>query len=271
MSRTGIILCGGRSSRMGRAKAWLPWFGTTMIEHVVANVSAAVDEVVVVTSDEVDLPPLDVRVVVDREPGGGPLVGLREGLRAATTDLAFVTSVDAPFLELDFVEGLFAIGGAAAPVADGHVQVLSAIYPCAGWSKADDLLRQGIRRPLGLLEALDYQPIEFVPSNGPPAWQGFNTPKEYLDAIREREPSATAEIEFLSRAAKRMDRPSVRVPVGTLGELFARLPDSEGLISDGRLRQSQLVCLGGRDFVRDLSVPVGPDERVSVIDALAGG
>ncbi|MFP6655690.1 MAG: molybdenum cofactor guanylyltransferase, partial [Myxococcota bacterium] len=116
MSRAGIILCGGRSSRMGRAKAWLPWFGTTMIEHVVANVRAAVNEVIVVTSDEVDLPPLDVQVVVDPEPGGGPLVGICAGLKSAKADLAFVTSVDAPFLELDFVEGLFEVGGAAAPV-----------------------------------------------------------------------------------------------------------------------------------------------------------
>ena len=32
MSRAGIVLCGGRSSRMGRAKAWLPWFGGALVE-----------------------------------------------------------------------------------------------------------------------------------------------------------------------------------------------------------------------------------------------
>ena len=271
MKRAGIVLCGGRSSRMGRAKAWLPWFGKTMIEHVVATLRPVVDEVIVVTSEEVDLPPLGARVVIDRAQGEGPLVGIREGLKAATADLAMVTSVDAPFLGSEFIDGLFGMGCAAAPVADEHVQVLCAIYPCGAWRDADELLRQGIRRPLRLLEGLEYKPVELALSGGPSPWEGFNTPEAYLDAIRARDPAATAEIEFLGRSASRMAQPSFRLPVGTLGELFARLPDSAALVADGRLRKSNLVCLGGRDLVRDLSVPVGPDERVSVIDALAGG
>ena len=271
MSRAGIVLCGGRSSRMGRAKAWLPWFGKTMIEHVVETVRPVVDEVIVVTSDVVDLPALGARVVLDREDGGGPLVGLREGLETATAEFAFVTSVDAPFLGDEFVENLFSYGKAAAPIADGHVQVLCAVYPCDAWRTADALLAQEIRRPLRLLEALDYHGVEYPASNETPAWKGFNTPEEYLAAVRSRDPEALAEIEFLGRSAGVVGRAKERIAIGTLGELFARLPDSAGLIEDGRLRKSHLVCLGGRDLVRDLSVPVGPGERVSVIDALAGG
>ncbi len=256
---------------MGRAKAWLPWFGMSMIEHVVSTLLPVVDEVIIVTSEEVDLPPLQARVVFDREQGGGPLVGIREGLRAATAELAFVTSVDTPFLRTDFVENLLTLGRAAAPVADGHVQVLSGVYPCAAWREADELLEQDIRRPLRLLERLDYQPIEYASTDGLPAWKGFNTPHEYLDAVRGREPGAVAEIEFLGRAARKRSRIHERLAVGTLGDLFAQVPESSGLISEGRIRKSHLVCLGGRDLVRDLSVPVGPGERVSVIDALAGG
>ncbi len=272
MSRAGVVLCGGRSSRMGRAKAWLPWFGTSMIEHVVARLLPVVDEVVVVTSRELDLPKLAAHIVVDRESDHGPLAGIRDGLAAATADHAFVTSVDAPFLEADFVKGMFAVGGAVAPVEDDYVQVLSAIYPCKVASKkADELLSRGIRRPLRLLEELGYKPLEAASSQDPPAWKGFNTPKEYLDAIRSRDPSATAEIEFLGRAARRVANARTRLPVGTLGEIFSQIPDSPALLSGGRVGESHLVCLGGRDLVRDLSVPVGAGELVSVIDALAGG
>jgi molybdopterin-guanine dinucleotide biosynthesis protein A len=256
---------------MGRAKAWLPWFGKTMIEHVVATLLPVVDEVIVVTSEEVDLPPLEARVIFDREQGGGPLVGIREGLRAARAEFAFVTSVDAPFLGSDFVEDLLALGCAAAPTADGHVQVLSAVYPCAAWRVADALLEQDSRRPLRLLERLDYKRIETTSTDGPAPWRGFNTPKEYLDSVRQREPDAVAEIEFLGRAARSRNRLHERLAVGTLGDLFAQVPDTSALLSEGRVRKSHLVCLGGRDLVRDLSVPVGPGERVSVIDALAGG
>jgi molybdopterin-guanine dinucleotide biosynthesis protein A len=264
---------------MGRAKAWLPWFGGSMIEVLVGRLGAIVDEVIVVTSAALDLPPLEARIVEDRDPGLGPLAGIREGLAVARSDLAFVTSVDAPFLTRAYVDGLFAMGGACAPLSEGHVQVLSAIYPRRAGVLADELLKQGARRPLALLEALDFKPIELpseaVPASGedgvPPAWRGFNTPREYLDGVRGVDPAAMAEVELLGRVALSHPSPRCRVPVGTLGEVLSALPGSTGLVEGGRVARAHLVSLGGRDLVRDLAVPVGPGERVSVIDALAGG
>lgn len=277
-SRTGIVLCGGRSSRMGRAKAWLPWFGPSMVEHVVARLLPAVDDVVVVTSAELDLPPLPARVVCDRAPELGPLAAIREGLAAAESKYAFVTSVDAPYLSAEFVRAMFALGRPAAPVAEDRIQVLSAIYPCAAWVRADELLSQGVRRPRVLLEEFGYEPIEQTASGHssdhssvPPAWTGFNTPTEYLDAVRSCDPDATAEVELLGRAAKKARASRHSLPVGTLGEILSRLPEPLSLIEDGRVAKSHIVSLGGRDLVRDLTVPVGPGENVSVIDALAGG
>ena len=37
MGTAGIVLCGGKSSRMGRAKAWLPWCGRPLVAHVVID------------------------------------------------------------------------------------------------------------------------------------------------------------------------------------------------------------------------------------------
>ena len=132
MKRAGIVLCGGRSQRMGRPKALLPWFGRTMIEHVVGLLSARVDEILVVTSSALTLPAsLAARVVVDREPERGPLAALRDGLAAARAERAFVTSSDAPFLTSDHVDALFAEaeahGRAAAVRADGFLQALLAV------------------------------------------------------------------------------------------------------------------------------------------------
>lgn len=245
-----------------------------MIEHVVDCLLPAVDEVVVVTSAELDLPRLPARVVSDPAPERGPLAAIREGLAAAKAEYAFVTSVDAPHLSTKFVLEMFALGMPAAPVADDRVQVLSAIYPCDAWKKADELLLQGVRRPLTLLEELAYKPIESASADrfsGPSAWVGFNTPAEYLAAVRLRDPDATADVELLGRAAKKTRASRHRLPVGTLGEVLSRLPDSLSLIDEGRVAKPHLVSLGGRDLVRDLAVPVGPDENVCVIDALAGG
>jgi molybdopterin-guanine dinucleotide biosynthesis protein A len=256
---------------MGRPKAWLPWFGRTLVEHVVGRLRPAVDEIVVVTSVDLDLPPLDVRVVRDTASGLGPLAGIRDGLAAVSAERAFVTSVDAPHVEPGHVEAMFAIGGAAAPVAEGRVQVLSAVYPGDAWSRADALLAEGERRPLRLLEAVGYKPVESLASDGTAPWHGFNTPEAYLAAVRAVDPLARARIELLGRVAAKAGLDRLDVPVGTVGALLDRLPRRLGVVRSGRVAKSYLACLGGRDLVRDLAPPVGPDETLSVLDALAGG
>ena len=108
-----------------------------------------------------------------------------------------------------------------------------------------------------------YHNIPIAPAEGKPAIEA--TLKQFVD------PNATAEVELLGRAAKKAAQSRYRLPVGSLGELLAQLPESLSLTHEGRVAKSHLVSLGGRDLVRDLAVPIGPDEQVSVIDALAGG
>lgn len=260
---------------MGRAKAWLPWFGKTMIEHVVGIVRPVVDEVIVVTSKSLSLPALDARVVEDRDAELGPLAGIRDGVEAAGSDLAFVTSTDAPFLTEEHVRTMLDYGTAVAPVSEGHVQVLSAVYPGSSWKKADDLLAGGQRRPLALLEAVGFTSIEIASRVGalPMPWQGFNTPDEYLFWSRAIDPDAKVRIELLGRAALGGTTRYFEAPVGRLSDVLSTpgMPESLDLVDDGRLRKPYIVSLGGRDLVRNLDLPIGPGEQVSVIDALAGG
>jgi molybdopterin-guanine dinucleotide biosynthesis protein A len=71
----GIVLCGGRSSRMGEPKAWLPFGDEVMLQRVVRVVKEAVDFVMVVAAPDQDIPnlPPDVLVVRDDLEGRGPL------------------------------------------------------------------------------------------------------------------------------------------------------------------------------------------------------
>ena len=149
MTTTGIVLCGGRSSRMGRDKPWLPWQGRPVLAHVVDRLAQAVDELVVVCAPGQSLPPTPARQVEDAEEGLGPLAGICAGLAASAPGLAFVTAADAPFLTPDFVRAMLATGGAAAPESDGRVHPLSAAYPSGAAGQARALLDAGRRRPLG--------------------------------------------------------------------------------------------------------------------------
>src|SRR5687768_14902369 len=74
----GIVLAGGRSTRMGRPKAALEWHGSTLLHRVAGIVGRVVDgPVVVVRAAGQELPglPPGARTVEDAREGRGPLQG----------------------------------------------------------------------------------------------------------------------------------------------------------------------------------------------------
>src|SRR3954453_23921421 len=99
----GVLVAGGRSSRMGTSKAHLEWHGSTLLRRVAGIVARGVDgPVVVVRAPGQELPalPAGVEVVDDAREGRGPLQGLAAGLAAvrAAAPVAFVSSTDVPLL-----------------------------------------------------------------------------------------------------------------------------------------------------------------------------
>jgi hypothetical protein len=126
-------------------------------------------------------------------------------------------------------------------------------------------------RPLFLLEMLDYQQ---VPEDGLPdlaSVRGFNSPDEYLEAVRHQMEGATAVIEFLGRSRLLMGCRELEVPVGTLADVLAHADPSLGLIDGDRIARPFLVSLDGHSFVRDVAIPVGAGEHVIILDASVGG
>jgi molybdopterin-guanine dinucleotide biosynthesis protein A len=249
---------------MGRPKAWLPWGGRPMIAHVVGMLGRVVDEVVVVSSETLELPPLDARIVRDRKPEFGPLAGIREGLAEIESEFAFVTGTDAPFLESAFVEKLLSFECAAAAEVDGFVQTLSAVYPRAGLPIAEEMLEAGRMRPLHLLEALEYRKV--LPQELPERThvRGFNTPEEYLAAVREIDPNATATIEFQGQAREAAGRDAIVVPVGTLAEVLSRAASADLPLRRTDALERYRVSLDGRIDFRDGTIPIGPDEHLII-------
>jgi molybdopterin-guanine dinucleotide biosynthesis protein A len=105
-SVSAIVLTGGKSSRMGRPKALLPFGGEPLISHVVRRLRMIFNRVIVVAAHEQELPGLDVELVRDEVAYQGPVAGIYFGLKAAAPEAAFVTSCDAPFLNLPLISYL---------------------------------------------------------------------------------------------------------------------------------------------------------------------
>ena len=162
MRTGGIVLAGGRSTRMGEPKATLPWHGTTLVDHVSRILRAAVDggPVVVVVAPGQSLPPLHaaIRTTTDEHEGRGPLEALAAGMRALAgdVDVVFVSSTDAPFLHPVFVRRVLAALqpgiDLVAPAAHGHRHPLAAAYRMTLLDLIGTRLAAGERRLAPLLD-----------------------------------------------------------------------------------------------------------------------
>src|SRR4051812_45001789 len=133
----GIVLAGGRSSRMGTPKAALEWHGSTLLRRIAGIVARSVDgPVVVVRAPGQSLParPAGVEVVEDAREGRGPLQGLAAGLAAVRdrAPVAYASSTDVPFLHPCFVRrvigALDADTDVVLPHVAGYPQPLAAAY-----------------------------------------------------------------------------------------------------------------------------------------------
>jgi len=106
VSVTGVILSGGRGTRMGGAdKGLLPFRGRTMVEWVLERLEPQVAEVLISVNQNLDrYLAFGHPVLTDRFTGfAGPLAGLHAGLLAARYELVMMVPCDTPFLPADLV------------------------------------------------------------------------------------------------------------------------------------------------------------------------
>jgi molybdopterin-guanine dinucleotide biosynthesis protein A len=190
----GIVLCGGKSTRMGAPKATLPFGPETMLQRVVRLLGTVVSPIVAVAARDQVLPELPKNVIVTRDEreAKGPLEGLRAGLAALpeSVDAAYVTSCDVPLLAPRFVERMVELLGdhdIAVVEIDGFPHPLSAVYRRDILPQVESLLAKDRLRPVFLFDATRtrrVRPEELVAVD--PQLQtlrNLNTREDYLAAL----------------------------------------------------------------------------------------
>ncbi|QDY86444.1 molybdenum cofactor guanylyltransferase [Paenibacillus polymyxa] len=105
---TGIIVAGGRSSRMGQDKALLQLGGVTVLERIAAVLGKVAGRVIVVTQDAQQYRGLGLETTTDLYPGLGPLSGIHAGLSASKTEWGIVVACDMPFVQPEILHALLA-------------------------------------------------------------------------------------------------------------------------------------------------------------------
>lgn len=191
-TRSALVLCGGRSARMGRDKAWLPFGGEALLVRVTRIVSSVVPDVTWVARPGQDLPPRPPGVAVVRDPldSQGPLAALAAALPQARGELVFVTGCDMPFLQPRLIERLFHLIGpeaACVPEVDGFPMTMCAVYRRSVAPTASALVAEGSLSLRDLLEAIVTRRIDAADLRDvDPALESFigcDTPERYAAAV----------------------------------------------------------------------------------------
>jgi molybdopterin-guanine dinucleotide biosynthesis protein A len=105
--QAGIILCGGKSSRMGKDKASLSFLGRPLIKIVIDSLKTLFSKIIVVTNDTINYQKYNLPIIKDILPQKGPLGGIYTGLLYSKSKYNFVVACDMPFINLNLIRYLF--------------------------------------------------------------------------------------------------------------------------------------------------------------------
>ena len=283
-----VILVGGKSSRMGRAKALLPFDNEPLIAHVVRRLKSWFPEIIVVAAPDQELPELSAVLVRDEIAYQGPVSGIYHGLKAATKDVCFVTSCDAPFLNFELIDHLLeqiSDYDVVVPFWQERFQPLHAIYRTSVVPLLKEQLERGELRPIFLYDKVRTRKIQEAEIRRlDPEGLSFlnmNSPADYDAALqlwRERNTiSVSVELFGIARMLTKTQSVSLDLNEGaTLAQVFSalgeKLPALVGrVLNSGGLIHGYSCNLNGLNFVRVPDVKVSSGDKIFILSADAGG
>jgi molybdopterin-guanine dinucleotide biosynthesis protein A len=178
--RSGWVLAGGASRRMGTDKALIEVNGQPLILLAAARVAGVCGKVSIV-GDPARYGKLGLPVVPDNFSGEGPLAGIEAALGATGTDWNLIVACDMPALEPEILERLFSAGAdiAVPEYPDGVVEPLCAVYHRRCHAEVVIAMQQGIRK---ITDALDHlrisHAITYISVTSAEPFANLNTPEE---------------------------------------------------------------------------------------------
>lgn len=177
----GVVLAGGRGSRLGGAKPTAELAGRPLISYPLAALAGAGLEAVIVAKRSTDLPPLDVDVLTEPGEPVHPLAGIVAALRQTGRPL-IVVGCDLPFVPAALLRALAdAPEPFVVPAPAGAPQPLVARWTPALLPALEGALdrEEPLRRTVAALSARLLDDAELAPFGDPArAFFNVNTPAD---------------------------------------------------------------------------------------------
>jgi molybdenum cofactor guanylyltransferase len=180
MNFTGIILAGGKSSRMGTDKGLMDFKGKKLIEYPLNLLSSFCSEIIISSNNDA-YRQFGFPVVADEIEDAGPAAGLAAALIAGSNEWNLVLSCDVPYVNEEAIQFLISFAGSglgAVPEHDGFLEPLIAFYHRSfSWVLESDI-RSGNRQMNRIIDHTDINLVDFSPIliKYPRIFDNFNTP-----------------------------------------------------------------------------------------------
>ena len=182
---SAIILAGGKGIRMNGGKALLPVSGVKLIEKVARNIEPYFEEIFISSRSKKMLDSLPYPVVVDEQPGYGPLMGMLSSLRASGNFTNFVIACDIPEVDRNFLENMISFVDnydIVVPVSgEDKFEPLFAFYSKSLIPIIEDLLNQGTRKISKLFPKCR---TKYIPMEKHDWYYNLNTMEDYQNYLK---------------------------------------------------------------------------------------
>lgn len=127
---TAVILCGGKSQRMGFDKSSIRVNNKYLIEIIGEKLEEIFNEVLLVANDVSKFNYLKYDVIKDELPNLGPVGAIYTSLKRSSSKYVFVVPCDMPFINLDYIRYMMSKAKASnyEGVATCHANFIEPLY-----------------------------------------------------------------------------------------------------------------------------------------------
>jgi len=180
---SAVVLAGGRSSRMGRHKAFITVNSKRIIDSIMEALKGLFGEIIIVTNEKPMFSEFEnVILVEDLIKGCGPLGGIYTGLKTAINNKAFFAACDMPFLHNGLIERLSQAArqgdfDCVIPYTGKRIEPLHAVYHKRILSKLEASLNSGDLSIRGVLEQCHCKYVKAQEGEGE-SFFNLNTPED---------------------------------------------------------------------------------------------
>lgn len=191
MTKIGfLLLSGGKSSRMGTAKALIEMDGKMLLETV-AEAGAAFDEKILSVNDPSIPTPKGFMRVADVYPGCGPMAGIHAALQATHCDALVTAPCDTPNYSEALAKMLVDAYDPAYDVvmlvsSDGRDQPLYGVYAKRCLPVIEKHLEAGRLKMMRMLEEMKIRKISLPERITQSVFENLNTPQDIQEFVNKK-------------------------------------------------------------------------------------